>query len=658
MNPYPPSARAVIDLTRPPYNLDPTGERDCSAGLIRAIDDGLRRVRDGFRLTREAIESGERERAGFESRRGFGTLFPHETPPARILFLPPGLYRLAHPVAHGVDGLTNDFGMELSRGIRLVGAGRDVVTLRMDDGHPAFQGASPAPVLAFMRGRRSNVAMSNFLKGLTVDTGRDNPGAIAVDFFANNNGALRDVRLRSGDSSGIGHAGLAISRELVSGVFVRGLAVEGFDYGVAVRDTRIFTVFEDIRIRGQRKAGFRVGDNVVSLRRLQSENAVPAVRMEGPLGHLVLLDSELSGGSADAPAVDFQGGQLFVRNVGCSGYGVALRRADGYGMAGPFPDLYVSGGGACTAPEQAARSLGLPVEAVPEPASVAGASVCVDDFGAAGDGERDDAPAIQAALHSGAAEVVFQPARYRLDAPVDVPASVERIRFLFCDLVAGPGLREAGERGAFRIVDDSETPLFLEDLFAWEEWHGRQRLIEHACRRTLVLRDLHVQTGALYFNTVSGGRVFLENVSCTDPVGHRCARFTGQQVWARQFNPERGAPAVTVDGGALWLMGFKTEENGIAFEVRNGGRLEVLGGVVNCYGTSDSAGRIDPDTPIVRATDAEASLVAATSGPERPDARFHIVLEATATGATRRIFAHRMPHRYAEQFFIPLVSTA
>ena len=80
----------------------------------------------------------------------------------------------------------------------------------------------------------------------------------------------------------------------------------------------------------------------------------------------------------------------------------------------------------------------------------------------------------------------------------------------------------------------------------------------------------------------------MENVCCTAGVvpgttghGRTCMSFQNQTVWARQINPERGEPMVLNDGGQLWVLGFKTEDEGIAFHTVNQGKSEILGGILN-----------------------------------------------------------------------------
>ena len=56
-----------------------------------------------------------------------------------------------------------------------------------------------------------------------------------------------------------------------------------------------------------------------------------------------------------------------------------------------------------------------------------------------------------------------------------------------------------------------------------------------------------------------------------------CFYFKGQEVYCRQLNPERSLHEVVNDGGSLWVLGGKTEEEGTAYETYNGGSTEVLG---------------------------------------------------------------------------------
>jgi hypothetical protein len=176
---------------------------------------------------------------------------------------------------------------------------------------------------------------------------------------------------------------------------------------------------------------------------------------------------------------------------------------------------------------------------------------------------------------------------------------------MFADLLAGPQLAEEAGVGTFKISGESTIPLVIEDLFAFEGFFGRMSLINHASLRTLVLSDIHCQAASVYFNSVSGGKVFIEDVASTiggvpgagnrvTPLPHEpwdqysrktpCFNFRGQKVFARLLNAERSLDEVVNDDGDLWILGYKTEEEGTAVTTHHG-RTEVYG-VVNCVGLS------------------------------------------------------------------------
>ena len=63
-------------------------------------------------------------------------------------------------------------------------------------------------MISFTRGNTSNVSMQNTFENFTILVGGGNPGAVGLEFFANNTGAIRNVTIRSLDLDRSGHAGL------------------------------------------------------------------------------------------------------------------------------------------------------------------------------------------------------------------------------------------------------------------------------------------------------------------------------------------------------------------------------------------------------------------------------------------------------------------
>lgn len=94
--------------------------------------------------------------------------------------------------------------------------------------------------------------------------------------------------------------------------------------------------------------------------------------------------------------------------------------------------------------------------------------------------------------------------------------------------------------------------------------------VQHASRRTLVLR------GGSYMNTVSGGKVFIEDTTAVPLM------FDHQQVWIRQMNTEsyQHNPHIVNHGSDVWILGLKTEKDRTIIGTYQGGRTEVLGALL------------------------------------------------------------------------------
>lgn len=588
---------AFLDVTKPPYNADPTGKRDSTEAINRAIDAVAQKTMDGMEATREKMKALPDIGTYYlepsaEDRKVNGKIFctfPQPTSYAPTVFLPAGTYLVKDTLTYS----KLDYAPAWQ--IRIVGAGKDKTVIRLVDHAAGFSDPhQPKPVICFLRDSSSVMAMSNYLKGLTIHTGSGNTHAVGVDFFSSNSAAVREVRIRSGDGSG--HAGYQISKGGFSAAFTKDLTVEGFDYGVELGSPVAigWATVEHVELRGQRIAGVHNLAKGLSLRDMHFVGNVPAVITEGAGALTVVVDSKIEGVGSPAAAFVRKSGGLYVSNVEIRGFTSAIDKADSTESS---EDVHPLSEGILVAeycvpkraetPGQGALMPRLAVEETPvfSPLRAGEKSVGVRQFGAKGDGTTDDSQAIQKAMDTGAAEIVFEPGFYQIDAPVTVPATVRRVDFQFCDLSTGPTLMKWKNQGVFVIAGETREPLFIQNLFAVEAFRGDPYFLQQANKRTLVLQDLHTQTLNFYFNSVPGGKVFIENCATTTGVipgspdhGRVPMMFIGQQVWARQLNSERGNPMILVDGGTLWVFGFKTEDPGPGIVARNNAKIEILGG--------------------------------------------------------------------------------
>ncbi len=673
---FPKECKAVIDVTKPPYNCDNTGQEDCTEALCRVVDDVLGAYQDEFYETKAKIEAMDDPNAliTFEIRKINGipnVIFPEKLPPSKIIYFPAGTYLVSDTISYSYEEYRNILGgvrgMEMNCQLRFKGQGKDLVTIKLKDHCKGFEYGNDRPVVSFMQGERSNIAMTNMFEDITIDVGAGNPGATGIRYFANNTGAVRRVRIVSSDPEYRGHTGFSILHDKISAGHVDQLEIIGFNYGIKVEPQTHFAVFENIKLAHQKRLGIHVGQTAVCFRNVESENKVPAMRIDGFSAFVTFIDAKLQGGDAAYAAIRQEFGQGFFRNIRISGYGSALEAVNvGKRFTGDI-DEYCTHGPMTLFDTVKKTSLNLLVEDTPEiPWESEEKWVCVNDFGALGDGVTDDTMAIRAALNSGASTIYFQPGKYVLDDVIEIPAKVQRINFMYCDLAVGDNLSKRADVGAFLVAEDDDSQLIMEDLFALEGFWGYMSLVKHTCKRTIIFSDVHVQAASIYFNTIGGGKVFLENTGCTiggvPGAGARtqklpgeekfpydreraCFYFKEQKVYAHHINPERSLHEVINDGGSLWVMGFKTEEEGTAYETRNGGKTEVLGGVFVIG--------LNKEIPLIVNDNSDMSVFASTIIYSTRQ-YFPIAVREIQNGTVRELKGENMPIRFGDTYTIPL----
>ncbi|MBX9736061.1 MAG: immunoglobulin domain-containing protein [Phycisphaerales bacterium] len=493
---------------------------------------------------------------------------------SRILFVPNGTYNFSGRLNWGGIGSGGFFTLQ--------GESKSGVVLRLNDGAAGF--GSTASPLAFIDAYEGNTAnqFRNYLRDVTIDIGSNNPGAIGLEFQANNTGRIENVTIRSSDPLKRGHTGLNQGFNFPGPLLIRNLTIDGFDTGYVGAPQEYSVVFENLTLLNQRTEGIYVWRLPLQIRNLVSTNTVPVLRSDsnpGAWGHVVIDGATLHGGSPTGDAIinENSGGVLILRNVTTSGYANAVRDKS---FSTTTPTL-VPGGVVSQFTTDAPASinpsptavLNLPIEETPSAPSIPVAQwVSIKSFGAIENDNLDDTDAVQAAMNSGAPVVYFPSGRYYVSRTIRVGPSVQRVEGLMSDIVTNAPLATEGGP-LFLVPPGSQSIVHFSGINGAFSGPGANTgyLIGQATANTVVVRDGDIS----YRNSVSGGKLFLENVVGSNMV------FKGQRVWARQLNPEgSGPPLIINDAGDFYVLGLKTEGSSIVLENRNRARATIMGGLV------------------------------------------------------------------------------
>ncbi len=599
---FPANCNGIIDVTKPPYNLDNTGKEDCTEKLCDILDAFMQEYIDGLKVEYDYLvgkPEGTRFGPNSASRVQNGRIWILDWVQDRTLFpalyFPNGVYLLSDTVSYRMDNLKSYMyhyqsgGFECSNYLRFIGQSKEGTIFKLKDNCKGFEFGQQRPVVNFMNGERSNVSYSNYFENITIDVGAGNPGAIGLVFYANNSGAVRNVAIRSSDPENKGFCGVMVRNEVHSAANFYNLEITGFDYGIRVTTYRTISHFENITLNDQRIYGIMVDNNAVQFIGVKSHNNVPVLCLScnSALCHVVFKDADLqSDGTCYAAIKREVGGQLFLHNVKAKGFACILEENwFEREVQGEYVEQFSTHPG-YTFTDEKPKTLGLVVPPVPDLPWEQDLSkwCCVNDYGAVGDQTHDDTQAIQAAFNSGKKVIWFQPGRYFISKPIEIPATVEHVHFMYSEIYAPKEMCSQSDMAAFIINGESDRVLLMEKLCSWANTRGNWRFIRHDCKRTVFFRDCHSQDTAFYFNTVSGAELFFENVACT--IGSMfecrhvpCFAFKGQTVWCHSINPERSLTQVVNDGGQVWWSGFKAEQDGTIIVTKNGGVSEVMGGV-------------------------------------------------------------------------------
>lgn len=594
-----PKNAGVIDVTAPEYGAKPNDGKDDT----QAIQKALNRYPGG----------------------------------GRIIYLPNGVYNISDSL-HWPPG--NVSASDYKRTI-LQGQSENGVIIQLKNSSAKFQNPDkPRPVISTgfdpdldpnsNEFKASLVAQrfGNSVRNLTINTGKNNPGAEGLNFVASNYGATRSVKIISGD--GKGTTGLALTHGEVGPMLIDNVEVVGFDYGVRTNSAINSITMENITVRQQNKVGILNRGQVINLNNFSSVNSVPAIingnTCQGiDVGStLTLLNAKLSGsGNAKNVSAISSCGFIYARNVSATGYkNVLTSNARGAvnTLSGNNIIEYSSHRTISEFPSPS-ESLQLPIKQFPQVAwDDPKTWVSVEQFGAKPNDNKDDTAAFQAAIDSGATTVVVpRNGDYTINGSLRIRGKVRRF-------IGTQGwINGTGE-----IVADngSQPTLIIQDFFIrYPKSNLKWRSITN---RTVVFRDIE----HLNLESSGTGNLFIDDAVMAG------VKFLNpkQNIWARQIDPENPSITGIVNQGAkLWILGLKTEDASTKIETSNGGFTELLGGQIYANGVAKQ-------NPVFRIINASASF-AGVAEVNFAGRGFQTWVEETRGNQTKELKRANVPNR-------------
>lgn len=516
-----PVGSRVVDVTKSPYNAAGDGVSDDTDAINQALADH----NDG----------------------------------QYIIYLPEGTYLISDTLKWGG---VND-GEQATRYTILQGESKLNTVIKIEDNSSQYNdGFSPRPLI--WTGVGAAQRFRNAIRNLTVNVGSNNPGAIGIQFKANNQGGIFNVDVISEDGQGSLALDFKYSNE-IGPMIVKNVFVDGFDRAIQTNFNVNSITMEHIHIQNQNIEGILVKQQVVNIRKLKSVNSVLALRSFNQGSHVLLVDSELINPENDNTGVAVRyGSSIFMRNVTTNGYETAVQfNLNGTTpiekVQGPYVNEFVSDDGIIRICDNEEESLNLPVKETPTtPYGDSSLWVNIEDFGAIKGDNIDDSQAFINAFATGASIIYvpnssFKNGSYQLDQNVTVPPEVRMV--IGC---------EGNVNGSGKLLLESGS-----DTFFLERFNSIGSGVIHNASRVLVIKNTLLRTNG--YSGTSTSDVYLEDVLVTE------STFTNKNVWARQLNMESSNVGLTNDGGNLWILGYKTEKRGVRLRTINSGKTEILG---------------------------------------------------------------------------------
>lgn len=546
-----------------------------------------------------------------------------------IIYLPHGIYKITDQLTWP----TTDKPATSSRRTILQGQSIGGTIIQLADSTYGFDNPD-YPKAVINTGMGPEAKFRNAIRDMTIRTGKGNPGAIGVQFIAANQGTMNNVKIYSGDSTGVYGVDLGFS-EGIGPLLLKNVEIRGFQTGIYAKGENSTLTLEHVTLGGQTKYGLENEDMNLAIRALRFKGYVPAVYNHGPYAIMSLVDGVLEFDNekklGKPTTAILNEGHLFARSMKVSRYKTMLQSK----KRGYINDMTNSeiiefstqdSRQLCHSPKQSMRVAVAETPNFSEQKADNWITI-VGDYGGRSNTGSDDSKAIQEAIDDGAETLYFPPGgRWTINRDIYIRNRVRR--FIGIEgRIDGKG-KFIVENGAFNELTIERFSEFGSGII---QKSSRNILIKNTMIRALETDDL------------GKGDIYLEDVT----IG--TIQLNYQKLWGRQVTMigDTKGPKITNNGGTIWILGLTAKNGNTILQNSNKANAELIGVQVI---SSDKA----KDRPMFINDNSGLSIVGLRETLTRGNP-FHKVVEESRPGSKiKSLLGNELSHTENGGALLPL----
>lgn len=477
-----------------------------------------------------------------------------------IIYLPHGIYKITDQLVWP----TTDKGETTSRRTILQGQSIGGTIIQLADSTYGFDNPD-FPKAAINTGMGPEPRIRNAIRDLTLRTGKGNPGAIGIQFNAANQGIISNVKIYSGDSTGVYGVDLGFS-EGIGPLLLKNVEIRGFQVGVYAKGENGNLTMEHVTLGGQSKYGLENEDMNLAIRALRFKGYVPAVYNHGPYAIMSLVDGTLEFDNEQKkgkPTVAIKNeSHLFARSMKVSRFKTMLTSKK-KGVMDALTNSEIiefstqESRQLCHSPKQTMR---VAVAETPNYSEQKADNwiTIAGDYGGRSNTGSDDSKAIQEAIDDGAETLYFPPGgRWTINRDIYIRNRVRRI--------IGIEGRIDG-KGKFIVENGAFNELTIERFSEFGSG------IIQKSTRSILLKNIMLRS--LETDELGRGDYYLEDVAVgTIQLNHN------QKLWGRQVTMmgDTKGPKISNNGGTIWILGLTAKKGNTILQNFNKGSAELIG---------------------------------------------------------------------------------